>query len=43
LRRLSLALNAILGAPYQHRAAETSNQNHDPKPIDPGAQLSKRD
>ena len=43
LRRLSLALNAILGAPNQHRAAEASNQNHDPKPIDPGAQLSKRD
>jgi hypothetical protein len=43
LRRLSLALNAILGAPNQYRAAEASNQNHDPKPIEPGAQLGKRD
>jgi len=37
LRRLSLALNAILGAPNQGRAAEAGNQNHDPKPIEPGA------
>lgn len=43
LRRLSLALNAILGAPNQDRAAEAGNQNNDPKPIEPGAQLGKRD
>jgi hypothetical protein len=43
LRRLSLALNPILGSPNQDRAAEAGNQNHDPKPIEPGAQLGERD
>jgi hypothetical protein len=33
LRRLSLALNPILCAPNQDRAAEAGNQNHHPKPI----------
>ena len=42
-RRLIFAVNPILGAPNQDRAAEASNQNYDPKPIEPGAQLGKRD
>jgi hypothetical protein len=42
LRRLSFAVNSVLGAPNQNSAAKAGNQDGDGKPIERGACLGKR-